>query len=246
MKSHPLGFTLVELLVVISIISLLLATLTPTFVTAIGMAREATCLNNMNLLSKAVASYTEANHEYLPINDYKPQTYYNVDANDMLEGQNSTMRWWCNKVYSYSVRKPKAFICPSDPGRAGPDEPVKCGYGFNNTLTNPSSGGMDGDPAAAAGDGVAGIFEIKKPEWTAIIGHCSDLTRQPAIVEQMAWPTAEWWPRGHMPRYDHTAKARLGRAGFVMANGSVKTKTYTDAVKLKTTKDQLLLFHKGP
>ena len=241
MKRSLRAFTLVELLVVVGIIAMLAGILMPSYVTAMDMARETTCRNNLSLLSKAAYAYMGQNTDTLPRNDPEDVTYRNFDANNLLPGVDSTLKWWCNKVYPHGPKRFSIYVCPSEPGRAGDTEPVKCGYGFNNTLTNPT-GNSGADPAEASGEGIESLFQITDTERTAIIGHCSDLTRQPAIVEEMATPAD--WPKGHMKQYDRMAKAQLGRVGFVMADGHVAVKTYTDAVKLETKGKKLVLFRK--
>ena len=233
------AFTLIELLVVIGIIGMLVSILMPSFVAVSDLARETTCLNNLKLLSQAVKAYLLDNRDLLPKNDSEPATYPEVEEHYLLPGQDSTKKWWCNKVYAYGVMRADIYICPSDPGRASDEDPVQCGYGFNNTLTSP-------DP----GDGVKTVHEIEDTERTAIIGHCSDYSREPAISEDIVMKSsgegqsADFWPRGHMAKYDREAKQVAGRCGFIMASGAWEVKTFSDAVRLKDKNGKLVLFHK--
>lgn len=241
MKRSLRAFTLVELLVVVGIIAMLAGILMPSYVTAMDMARETTCRNNLSLLSKAAYAYMGQNTDTLPRNDPEDVTYRNFDANNLLPGVNSTLKWWCNKVYPHGPKRFSIYVCPSEPGRAGDTEPVKCGYGFNNTLTDP----------APTGDGAITIHEILDTERTAIIGHCSDYTREPAFSEDIVLKagasgafSGDYWPRGHMARYDREAKQVAGRCGFIMASGAWVVKTFSDAVQLKDEDGKLVMFHK--
>lgn len=250
MKSSRRAFTLVELLVVVGIIGLIMSILAPTFMSVTDMARETTCKNNMALLSKAAFGYLGANGDVLPMNDppapAKPVTYTNIDANGLLPGAESTPKWWCNKVYAYGSRVKTAYICPSDPSRANDADPVQCGYGFNNTLTNPtdSSGALTDGP----GLGYRSLYQLTNPELTAIIGHCSDYDHKPAIIEEMidvGTPAAPaGWPVGHMKRQDwmgwqdkgnYVDLGAVGRCGFVMGSGLVKVRKYSEVLQLKNT-----------
>jgi prepilin-type N-terminal cleavage/methylation domain-containing protein/prepilin-type processing-associated H-X9-DG protein len=61
------GFSLVELLVVISIIGTLIALLLPALQAARESARRASCINNLHQLGIAIEQYRGANHGYYPI-----------------------------------------------------------------------------------------------------------------------------------------------------------------------------------
>ena len=238
MNSSARAFTLTELLVVVAIIGMLMTILTPSFVRVADMARESSCLSNLRILSEAALAYVTQFKGLLPKNDLEEGTHQELDEYDRLPGQDSTLRWWCNKVYKYGEKRTEVFICPSDPGRASDADAVQCGYGFNNTLT---------DPAPA--DEAKSIFEIEDSERTAIIGHCSDYTREPAIMEEMVQGeggkhSGGNWPIGHMQRYDREAGQKVGRCGFVMASGKVEVKTFSEVVRVENSDGQVLLFHK--
>lgn len=60
------GFTLVELLVVVSIIGVLIALLLPAVQAAREAARQASCLNNQKQIGVAIASYEGVQHKFPP------------------------------------------------------------------------------------------------------------------------------------------------------------------------------------
>jgi prepilin-type N-terminal cleavage/methylation domain-containing protein/prepilin-type processing-associated H-X9-DG protein len=227
MRRAARAFTLIELLVVVGIVGLLLGTMLPSFVAVTDLAKETTCINNLNLVSKAIWTYFTQHNDLLPLNEPNTVQYSNFDANDMLPGQDSTPRWWCNKVYKYGNKRPDVYHCPSDPDR-GMVESVECGYGFNDTLTDK--------------DKVVTPYQVRDSVNTALVGHCSWINKDPAIVEEMVTPAD--WPRGHMNRYDPVGKEKLGRCGFLMADGHVRTRTFSEAVALKHVDGRMKLFRK--
>lgn len=63
---HPRGFTLVELLVVITIIGILVSLLMPAIQNARESGRQTQCMNNLRQLSTAISSYVSKKQHYPP------------------------------------------------------------------------------------------------------------------------------------------------------------------------------------
>lgn len=110
------GFTLVELLVVVGIISLLAALLFPVFLSARAKAREAVCLSNMRQIGNAIILYADDYDELYP---------YGADPSD----QHSDPSIWppsdqatimampqLNTVLSGYVHSQQVWRCPADTG----------------------------------------------------------------------------------------------------------------------------------
>lgn len=66
------GFTLVELLVVITILSILLTLSLPNFERIIDQARNVTCLNNLRQIGTSVRLYVNDNDNTFPIIEMEP------------------------------------------------------------------------------------------------------------------------------------------------------------------------------
>ena len=70
------GFTLVELLVVISIIALLISILAPSLKSARELVKENFCKTNINALNKSVAVYSELNKGFMMVYKHDKPGYY--------------------------------------------------------------------------------------------------------------------------------------------------------------------------
>lgn len=99
-KESKAGFTLVELLVVITILAILAALLLPALLSARENARQIFCVNNMHQIGLAMVMWAQDNNDYI----YTNPGY----------------RVWFEGLFPYmgggeSVFDREVFLCPSDP-----------------------------------------------------------------------------------------------------------------------------------
>jgi prepilin-type N-terminal cleavage/methylation domain-containing protein len=143
-----LAFTLVELIVVVAILLIILATAMPTHKGAKVKARETQCLSNVRQVSLGYILWASANTNLFPWE-------VSTNAGGSLElGENATAPEQFTPLAAY-VRNPAVFVCPTDHAR----RPVNSYAGFSNTnlsyfISLDASLGLTPNPALAllAGD----------------------------------------------------------------------------------------------
>lgn len=111
------GFTLVELLTVIAIISVLAALLFPVFLTVRGKAREISCIANMHQVGLSLKMYTQDYDEMYPwavdpTDKYTPQIW---NQYPQFKEQIEFMPMQHEALQPY-VKSAESFHCPSDAG----------------------------------------------------------------------------------------------------------------------------------
>jgi len=104
-RDSNLGFTLVEVLVVVAIIVVLAGILFPVFFGAEEKSRQVACLSNLRQLGHAFAMYR---------NDYDGYMPYMVLAGRDPVTKTLTYYRWINAIYPY-VKNAEVFACPSCP-----------------------------------------------------------------------------------------------------------------------------------
>ena len=100
------GFTLVELLVVISVIGLLMGILLPALGKVRGSAYRTYCMSNLRQIGVAFRSYLDDNRDIFPRSCAYP--WLITDANDPGYAPPIT------KVLGNILKEPKVFICKAD------------------------------------------------------------------------------------------------------------------------------------
>ena len=137
------GFTLLELLVVISIIVVLVGILMPVLGSVIDEGRKGACISNLRQIGLALKMYGAANRGVLPASWIYPETINVAGQNFTNEG----VFWWVRlelDKYLPGVNDPVAYHsvtwCPSDedpfsPYGAPREKWFRCSYGLNNFMT---------------------------------------------------------------------------------------------------------------
>lgn len=100
------AFTLLELLVVITIISLLAAILFPVFARVRENARRASCQSNMRQMGLAFVQYTQDYDETMPLAQL-----------ELAPAGSSDFLTWRSGIYPY-IKNFQAYQCPSNPKRS--------------------------------------------------------------------------------------------------------------------------------
>ena len=123
--SRTKGFTLLELLAVIAIISVLATLISTALNQTKARAQQMSCLNNLRQLQMGWILYAEDNDDYLPLNRTEPS------SNEALYGRRNTAESWVagnpkedvstanierGSLFRY-VKNPNAYRCLADPGK---------------------------------------------------------------------------------------------------------------------------------
>jgi prepilin-type N-terminal cleavage/methylation domain-containing protein/prepilin-type processing-associated H-X9-DG protein len=223
------GFTLVELLTVISIIAILAAILIPTISTVLAQARAATSSNNLHSIGVAIQAYQVDNKGYLPA----PQgTGTAAGGNPAL---NPTGKSWVYELLSYvDIQIPEGttpiwtksnvMVDPVFLGREGGIADVATpvlGYGMNvypyrpNPAKDPQNKGSGSTDYEHTTDRQL-MSALPSPANNVVIGSSNAVTLEPQEDGTLVAPTGD-------PTRD------AGSAQYLFLDGSVRTLDPTEA-----------------
>ncbi len=156
MRTRDGGFTLVELLVVITIIGILIALLLPAVQAAREAARRAQCSNNLKQIALAIHNHVNA-YETFPPGRYRDlHTTWMAIILPYLEQGNAYALWDLDKTYYDNANKAAreafvpTYVCPSRRSSKS------LSTGDDRPGAYPKSPGLVGDYAGCFGDTLVG------------------------------------------------------------------------------------------
>lgn len=161
------GFTLIEVMSVVAIISLLISILMPSLAGAREASRRAVCASNQRQLAIAATAYTSASQDWMnPLEDF-------VRPPPEFAGQEVEITFRV-LLTRYTGRNPSLFDCPTETKAVYADGLTSSDIFYMGT----TGIGVDPDPKLygkahpferwnASGIGIAGVhwISIKDPDW---------------------------------------------------------------------------------
>ena len=187
------AFTLVELLVVISIVALLVAMLLPALKNAREQAKRVLCQGNLRQTHLVVTDYSYDNHDWLPFPGYgypacnvNPGNYYLVPDPD-ISGSPNTIPVYMNFGSGLDpnyVTSPKLWLCPSWDYQIDPAGNYAYWYSW---LNDPSRGPneityewlpfISGDITQGGVSNIVGHFGVKTTDTFSTYSYVTSVAR---------------------------------------------------------------------
>ncbi len=195
--NHKRAFTLVELLVVITIIALLLSILIPALGKARSLTKRIVCKSNLRQIDLAMRLYIEANNDTYP--GTQDPVYTNPDTGAIIWLWMG--RGWRSFVEPHlggniKVENPSVLFCPED--QAEPEKYESTSYSYSMAFYHsPGQINNMNSPSYTCGNGpfVESVpqqsVNVAKPSEKIIIGEWN--SNHLRVVEQGWYGYDGWW-----------------------------------------------------
>ena len=220
------GFTLVELMVVMSMMVALMTLVLPSFQRVRLMAKRAACGSNLRQLINAINTYAGENNAVLPPHKLNPGAtrWWGIDQVSRDAGEQPY-----GELFVYADN-PAVFHCPAlstEAAEWGADydwafTAREVGYGYNAFFL----GYDDGTGAAPTGtplpDLQCNISYFADSSKTVVFADSAVRNTSPEGSYVMWWPEMEWSVGGGSNSYAGPYTRHLKRANLAMLDGGVR------------------------
>lgn len=158
------SFTLIELMLVITVIAVLVSLLMPAINKAKNTAKMIRCSANMKQIGLAVNSYTDDYQGWMPFNDVAPGTSYYFKASPYLCGKTDSL--W---TYFASMGKSTVLYCPENTEVDFASNQNYSNYSFNIDVLGSNTHGW--------ANGVRKITEFRYPTKNSVLFDASSISK---------------------------------------------------------------------
>jgi len=239
-RARPIGFTLVELLVVIGIISVLIGVLLPALAGARRGAERVRCQSNLRQIGIAFQLYEGLYGGKLPAAWMYPQTY----SAGPVTGSGLVVHWWQRLMIDKLLpglddMSKSVAVCPAQETPfqpfTGPGEQnlFRCSYGINGFMTIHDGAGWSATPNTIDGkDDISPVsFGYRKDEWPRV--NKAKGSQEKIVIGDVRWGylMTPWQPNTASSanpawheidwRRHGDRRAKFGKSNFLFLDGHV-------------------------
>ena len=215
----PRGFTLVELLVVIAVITILASLVLTAAFRAMDLGKQTQCRSNLSQIGKGFWLYVQRNAQWMPAIGYPPE--YSSSGH---------YTWWYDAMID-QIGHPKIIMCPSKPQ-------TKLGYGYNVRFADPTGNKHCWNQTLP-------LNTIRKPSVTIGFSDCGNVVNWDTHPPPL-WDENDDMPASAKLRFPYTNSDGLwaslsgkpmprhrANANFLMFDGSVPSHRVEDILRYK-------------
>lgn len=217
---HRKGFTLVELLVVIGIVSVLIAILLPALASARRAANSAVCLSRMQQLGTATMMYAQDNRQFLPRSSHSSLAHGGMPWGYVLSKYLGHGLYtgpgpaWDKLFHGF-------YRCPSDLRRNVWSYGLNVWFELDSTETGEVTGVTKGKTHPK-------LTDIPRSSATILFGELGSGSMADHVM-------AHYWYLGGTPEVD--SKRHGQRSNYTFADGHAESRSFSSTFVLKNGVD---------